>query len=247
MRQSALTIVVTALLAALAASPVAAQKGIADFREVIDIATGGSAKVSITAVIAGLGSDTLELPLNVPNARDLAVESPSGGASARITRVGDTSLIAVKFSQPPTAKTELRLTFTADKFFDWARAKSKRGIYGFSYTFTNTTTATINNYALKVLVPPGFDMTGVTSSTPRATGEEVVPPYDFATEDGRLVVNLRSRTVPPGRTAAIAFNFKPRDRNPLPAIAIGVIIALFGLYLKRDVLTRADYVRDVSG
>ncbi len=113
--------------------------------------------------------------------------------------------------------------------------------------FTNTTSATINNYALKVLVPSGFDMRGVTSSTPRATGEEVVPPYDFATEDGRLVVNLRSRTVPPGRTAGIAFGFEPRERNPWPAVAIGLAIVLLGLYLKRDVLTRADYVREVSG
>lgn len=246
MRAAVIATAGAALLVGLA-SPAVAQKGILDYRETVDIAANGSARVSIEANVAGLTGDTLELPLNFPNTRDVAMESPGGAASVRATRVGDTSLITVKFSQPPTAKTNLRIGLTTDKFFDWARAKSKRGVYGFSYTFTNTTTVTINNYALKVLTPAGFDMTGVTSSTPRATGEEVVPPYDFATEDGRLVVNLRSRTVPPGRTAAIAFGFEPRENNPLPAIVIGVIIALLGLYLKRDVLTRPDYVREVAG
>jgi hypothetical protein len=246
MRAAVIAIAGAALLTGFA-SPASAQKGILDYHETVDIAANGSARFSIEASVAGLTGDTLELPLNFSNARDVAVESPGGAASARVTRVGDTNLIVVKFNQLPTAKTELKISFMTDKFFDWTRAKSKRGIYGFSYTFTNTTAVTVNNYALKVVTPPGFDMTGVTNSTPRATGEEVVSPYDFATEGGRLVVNLRSRTVPPGRTAAIAFGFEPSESNPLPAIAIGVLIALFGLYLKRDVLTRPDYVREVSG
>jgi hypothetical protein len=113
-----------------------------------------------------------------------------------------------------------------------------------SYTFTNTTETNIRNYSLMMIFPPGYGMNGVTSTTPRTTGEEVVPPYDFATQDGRLVVNLRSPSVAAGRTAAIAFGFRQNAGSPWMAILIGLVIAGFGIYLKRDVLTREDFQKE---
>jgi hypothetical protein len=192
--------------------------------------------------VATAASDTLVLPLNFTNAKDVSLDPPAAG-SARVIKAGDVDLLQVKLAQSPAAAAKLKIALTAERFFDWTKAKTRRGTYAFSYTFSNTSNTSIGNYALRVLLPTGFSMTGVTSSTPRATGEEVEPPYDFASEDGRLSVNLRAKTVPPGRTAAIAFAFQPSGRNPLPPIVIGAIIIGLALYLKRDVLTRTDYSR----
>jgi hypothetical protein len=236
-------IAVGATLLGCMAFPCAAQtpKGITSYGESVDMAVDGSAKVAVTLSVAGLSSDTLELPLNFANVKDVALD-PAAIGSARTVRTGDVDVLQVKFGQPLAAPTTFKLSFTADKFFDWTKAKSARGIYLLSYTFSNTSNVNIANYQLRVALPAGFSMRGVTSSTPRATGEEMEPPYDFAAPDGRLIVNLRAKSVPPGRTAAIAFGFVPSGHNPLPAIAIGAIIIALALYLKRGVLTRADYV-----
>ncbi len=237
-------IAVAAALLGCTAIPCAAQtaKGISSYRESVDLALDGSAKVAVTLSAAGLTSDTLNLPLNFPNVKDVALE-PTAIGSARASRSGDVNVLQVKFGQPLAAPTTFKLVFTAEKFFDWTKAKSGRGTYSLSYTFSNTSNVNIADYQLRVALPAGFSMWDVTSSTPRATGEEIEPPYDFAAPDGRLIVNLRAQSVPPGRTAAIAFAFVPSGHNPLPAIAIGGIIIGLALYLKRDVLTRADYVR----
>jgi len=235
---------VGAALLGCMAIPCAAQtpKGISSYGESVDMALGGSAKIVVTLSLAGLTSDMLELPLNFANVKDVALE-PAAIGSARAIRTGDVNVLQVKFGQPLAAPTTFKLAFTADHFFDWTKAKSARGIYSLSYTFSNTSNLNIANYQLRVALPVGFSMWGVTSSTPPATGEEIEPPYDFAAPDGRLIVNLRAKSVPPGRTAAIAFGFVPSGDNPLPAIAIGAIIIALALYLKRGVLTRADYVR----
>ena len=139
------------------------------------------------------------------------------------------------------------VTFTAREFIDWKKARSPRGIYGLSYTFTNNVMANIGQYRLKVLLPESYEMNGVTSSTPRMTGEEIQPPYEFASESKRTVVTLRSKSVGPGKTAAIAFGFVKAGRNPLPFLIFGLLIAAAALWFKRDVLTRADYARETAG
>jgi hypothetical protein len=237
-----------AALVLLAGTPLAAAqgaKGITTYKELVDVAGDGSAKVTLT-VTAAEWPDTIELPLDVPGAKNVSAEAVGAGVAAEPVKVGDVNRIKVHFDRPPTADTPLTITYAADKFIDWAKAKPKRGIYTLSRTFTNATTADIKNYEMHILLPPGFTMNGVTSSTPRAKGSDVVPPYDFGTEDGRLAVTLRSKSVPAGGTAAIAFGFAHNGRNPWPIILVGLAIALLGLYVKRDVLTRPDYVREVA-
>jgi len=230
----------------LIALPAAAQdaKGITAYRETIEIAADGSAAVSVDVTLSGWATDRIELPLNFAKVENFAVTAEGVKAAATASKTGDVRVIKVQFEGNPPAKLKLRVTFTAKDFFDWKKAKNPRGVYGFSYTFTNTTTANIADYSFKLLLPPGFEMNGVTSSTPRATGEEVEPPYDFVNEGGRTVVNLRSKSVGPGKAAAIAFGFAPEERRLWPAILIGLLVAALGLYLKRDVLTRSDYARE---
>jgi hypothetical protein len=236
------------LLALLAALPAAAQdaRGIASYRETIDLATDGSAGVAIELMLANWAADRVDLPLNVGKPDNFAVTGDGVKAAASAARNGDVRVIRVQFEGKPAAAAKLRITFTAREFLDWKKARSPRGIYGLSYTFTNTGTANVGQYRLTVRLPEGYEMNGVSSSTPRMTGEEVEPPYDFVTEDGRTVVNLRAKSVAPGRTATIAFGFVKRERNPLPVIAIGMLVVAGALWIKRDVLTRADYVRETA-
>lgn len=152
--------------------------------------------------------------------------------------MGDARIVRVSFDGKPPAQVKLKLTFDAKEFLDWAKARKDRGVYNLSYTFTNTLVTTINNYTLKVLLPPGYVMNQVASSTPKATGEEVEPPYDFASTTGSTVVTLRSKTVGPGKTAAIAFGFKGVDGNPAPILLLGLVIAAAGVYIKRDLILR---------
>ena len=219
-------------------------KGITAYQERIEVAEDGSAKVAIILTAAGWTADSIELPLNVAKAKGFSAEAGSGPVTAGSVKVGDVSLLKVELDHAPVGKLQLKVAFTADGFFNWQ--KRAHGVYPVSYTFTNTTHTNISNYELKILLPAGYKMNGVTSSTPRATGEDVMPPYEFATEDARLAVNLRSKSVGPGKTAAIAFGVVQSGGNPLPLISIGLVIALIALYLKRDVLTREDYVREVT-
>jgi hypothetical protein len=219
-------------------------KGITSYKEIVDVARDGSAKVTLT-VTAAEWPDTIERPLDVPGAKNITAEAGGAAATAEPVKVGDVNRMKVHFDRPPSAGVPLTISYAADKFIDWTKAKPKRGIYTLSRTFTNATTTDIKNYEMHLLLPPGYTMNGVTSSTPRAKESDVVPPYDFTTEDSRLAVTLRSKSVAAGGTAAIAFGFASSERNPWPIVLVGLALALLGLYVKRDVLTRPDYVREV--
>jgi hypothetical protein len=218
-------------------------KGITAYRESVDVGSDGSAKVTVEATVAAGSPASVDLPQSFANAKDLSISASSIGATVSGVSVGDAKMLEVQFEHAPAADVPVKISFTADKFLDWSK-KPASGIYSVSYTFTNTTETNIKNYTLMMTFPAGYRMNGVTSTTPRTTGEEVVPPYDFATQDGRLVVNLRSPSVAAGRTAAIAFGFRENAGSPWMAILIGLVIAAFGIYLKRDVLTREDFQKD---
>jgi hypothetical protein len=237
------------LVLALAASPGAAQesRGIARYRETIDLAGDGSAAVAIDVTLAGWLQDYVDLPLNVAKPDALAVEAAERSPTATVVRNGDVRLIRVGFDRRPAPMQALRVTFTAAGFLDWDRARSPRGVYALAYTFANTTPTTVGDYALRVLLPAGYVVAGVTGSTPRATGEEIDPPYGFATRDGRTALDLRAKSVAPGRFAAISFGFEPEQRSPLAVVAICLLVGLVGLYLKRDALTRASFERKTAG
>jgi len=235
------------LLALLLGAPALAEdaKGITLLRETIAVAPDGSAAVTLEVKLANWASDHLDLPLNFGKPGPLAV-SGEVKADATVVRNGDARQIHVQFAGKPPADTRVRIQFTAQDFLDWKKARSPRGVYGLSYTYTNTGAMTIARYALAVQLPQGYGVNGVTSSTPRMTGEEVEPPYDFGTVDGRTVMNLRAKSIGPGKTAAIAFGFSEEERHPLPFVAVGLLIALAALWGKRDVLTREDYVREAA-
>jgi hypothetical protein len=237
-----------ALLIALAAMPVEAQeaKGITAYQEIVDLAQDGSALVTTNITLTGWDSDKLELPLNFASAENIVVEGNNFKATATAGKTGDVKVIKLQFDAKPPADTKVKITYTAKGFLDFAKAKTPRGIYNLSYTFTNATSTNIGKYDLKILLPTGYSMNGVGSSTPKATGEEVVPPYDFSNENNRLAANLHSPTVASGKNAAIAFGFQKDSGNPLLVVIVGIIIVAASLYLKRDVLTRPDFVKEVS-
>src|SRR3954466_8837256 len=124
---SSLLAVVSVLLVCTAL-PCAAKtaKGIRNYPESIDLTLDGSAKAAVTLRVAGLTSDTLNLPLNFPNVKDVALEPPEID-TASVSRSGDVNVMQVKFGHPLAAPTTFKLVFTADKFFDWTKAKSARG------------------------------------------------------------------------------------------------------------------------
>ena len=235
-----------AIFLSLAAWPAAAQdaKGITAYQELVDLAPDGSAKVTLNVTLSGWDSDKIELPLNFAKAEDFEVAAGGRKVKATAGKTGDVKVIKLQFDGKPAAEEKFAVTFTAREFFDWAKAKTPRGTFRFSYTFTNATANNITGYKLKILLPPGYNIAGITSSTPRATGEEIEAPYDFATENGRVALNLRSKSVASGKFAAIAFGFEKEERHTLPVILIGLLIAALALYLKRDVLTRPDFVRE---
>lgn len=248
------TIGIACALAAIAlATPAAAQpaqpapKGITTYRETIDLAAGGSALVTVDVTLAGWQDGVLDLPLNVANPEELKVVATGMAATIAAVRVGDVRMLRVTFGQLPAATQTLTLTYATKTFLNWERSRSPRGFHALSYTFANVTTATVADYGLTVVLPTGYLVRGITSSTPRATGEEIEPPYGFATRNGRVQLSLRAKPVTPGRFAAIAFGFEPAGHSPLPVLVIAGLIALAGLYLKRDVLTRATFEAKIAG
>lgn len=222
-------------------------KGLTTYRELIELATDGSARVTVDVTLAGWQQDRIDLPMNFATADGMTIEAPGLNASAATATVGDVRVLRVQFDRPPPTTEQLKITFTVKTFLDWTRAKSPRGTYALSYTFTNATSTTIGDYAVRIALPAGYTVTGVTSSTPRMTGEEVEPPYLFGTEGNQVVMTLRMKPVAPAKFAAIAFNFESAQRNPLPVLVLAALIALAGLYLKRDVLTSPTFERDVAG
>jgi hypothetical protein len=217
-------------------------KGITAYQEIADLALDGSANVTTNITLMGWDSDKIDLPLSYAKPENIGAEAGDLKVAAAAGKTGDTNVIKLQFNGKPPAEVKIKITFAVNKFLDWGKAKTPRGIYNLSYSFTNTTATNIGKYEFKVILPPGYVMNGVSSSTPRATGEEVELPYDFSAQNNRIVVNLRSPTMAPGKNAAIALGFKKEDLNPWPLIGIGILISLVAMYLKRDVLTSADYV-----
>jgi hypothetical protein len=245
---------ILAVLAVLAAAPPAsaqpaqpAPAGITTYRETIDLAADGSATVTADIALAGLAASELELPLNVAAADRIAVTADGLAAAAAAVRVGDVRLLRVTFERPPAASQKLRITYAVKNFLDWARSRSPRGIRTLSYTFANLTTHSVADYAVTIVLPPGHLVSGVTSSTPRASGEEIEPPYGFATREGRVEMKLRAKPVAPGKFAAIAFGFVPAERSPLPVLVIAGLLIAAGFYLKHDVLTRECFEAKAAG
>lgn len=230
---------------ALAQDKAQEKKGITSYRETIDLQADGSASVTIDLSLAGWAANSLDLPLSFAKPDNISA-SGDGVRAAALARNGDVRVIRVQFENQPPSAANVKIRFAARDFLDWKKARSARGTYALAYTFTNTATAQIGDYRLKLLLPEGYEMNGITSSTPRMTGEEVTPPYDFSFEGKRTVVNLRGKAVAPGRNAAIAFGFVPAERDPLPFILAGLLIAGVALWIKRDVLTREDYVREAA-
>ena len=245
------------IAAALAAAPVFAQvapkevpkdaakkaepKGVTAWKETLDLAVDGSAKVVLDLVLSNWDSDAIDLPLTYAKPDGITVTSTDVQATAQAGKAGDAKVLKLKFDKKPPAAAKLSVSFAAKDFLDMKKARSPRGFYAFSYSFANLASANVGAYSLKVLMPEGFKMTQVLSSTPKATGSEVTPPYDFSAEDGRTVVNLRAPSVAVGKTAAIAFNFQPERRGGAWMVAVCVILAAIAMYAKRDVLTNPDY------
>lgn len=241
-RTAAAVLVAAQLLAAMAVTAAAQTvPGFATYRETVDLATDGSAAVTIEVTLVAWPRQEIDLPLGAAAAEGFTAQAGAAPAHAAAVRVGDVRFVRVILDEPPAASQALRVTYAVKRFLDWEKSRSPRGIHALSYTFTNLTTTTIADYGLRIVLPAGYAVNGITSSTPRATGEEVEPPYGFATRDGRVVLSLRAKPVAPGRVAAVAFGFVAARRDPVPVLVIAVLVALAGLYLKRDVLTRATF------
>lgn len=222
-------------------------KGITAYDEAMEIFPNGSARMTTRLVVSGLDADEIDLPLNVAKPENFTAEGDGVKVTASAGKTGDVKVVKLRFARRPTDATRVTVAYDAKEFFDWRKARSPRGVYNLSYTFTNATSRNIGKYTFKMLLPTGFVIDGVASSTPKATGEEVEPPYDFMREKDRVVLTLRSKSVQPGKNAAIAFGFEREERNPKPVMALGFLIAALALYLKRDVLTRADFSREAAG
>lgn len=241
------------VVAAFVATPVLAQevakesakkadpKGVTSWIESLDLAADGSVKVALDLILSNWDSDAIDLPLSYAKPEGITVVSSELSATAQAGKAGDMRVLKLKFDRKPPASAKLNVSFTMKNFMDMKKSLSPRGFYAFSYTFTNLSPANVGVYSLKVLLPEGYKMSQVLSSTPKATGNEVTPPYDFSAEDGRTIVRLRAPSVAVGKNAAIAFNFQPARKSGLAMIAISIILAAIAMYAKRDVLTREDY------
>ena len=241
------------LLQLALAAPASAQqakapeaKGITAYEEMMEILPNGSARLTTKLVVSGLDGDEIDLPLNVDKPENFTANAEGVSVTAAAGKTGDAKVVKLRFTPRPAKETRVTVAYDAKEFFDWKKARSPRGIYNLSYTFTNATSRNIGKYSFKMLLPPGFVIDGVASSTPKLTGEEVEPPYNFATENDRVLLTLRSKSVAPGKNAAIAFGFEKEERNPKPVIALGFLIAALALYLKRDALTHADFTREAA-
>jgi hypothetical protein len=230
--------------AAMAGEAKSEPTGITALQESIEMGADGSAKVAVRLTLANWEANQIDLPVNVAKPEAPTAEATDVKVAAQLVKNGDIRLLRLLFDGRPPARTQLLVRFTTKEFLVWDKARRPRGEYAAAYTFTNTVPTTIGRYMLKLLLPEGYGISQVTSSTPRMTGEELEPPYDYPTEGGRVVVNLRSKLVAPGRTAAIAFTLHREGGSPLPVILAGLVVAGLALWFKRDVLTRADYARE---
>lgn len=224
----------------------AGTKSVSAWKETLDLAADGSAGVTIDITLANWDSDSANLPIAYDKPEGISVTCADLVATGQIGKVGDARALMLKFDKKPAAEEKLKIAFTVKEYINWAKARSSRGFYNFSYSFANLLPSNIGAYSLKVLLPPNYKMTQVLSSTPKATGDEAVPPYDFTTEGGRVTVSLRAPSVAVGKSTAITFNFQSSVTNALAYIIVSVIVAAIALWVKRDVLTKEDYTREVS-
>jgi hypothetical protein len=237
------------VVAAVAAMPALAQesgkkpdpKGVTAWKESLDLAADGSAKVVLDLTLSNWDGESIDLPLSYAKPEGILVESSDVTAAAKAGKTGDARVLKLTFDGKPPASANIRVSFGMKDFLDMKKARSPRGFYAFSYTFANMASVNVGSFSLKVLLPEDYAMTQIVSSTPKATGNEVVPPYDFSSANGRTVVNLRAPSVAVGKNAAIAFNFQPARKGALAVVVLSIVVAAVAMYVKRDVLTREDY------
>jgi hypothetical protein len=219
----------------------AAPKGVTAWKESLELAADGSVKVGLDLTLSNWDSDAIDLPLSYAKPEGITVASSDVAATAQAGKAGDMRVLKLTFDRKPPAATKLGVSFAMKNFLDMKKARSPRGFYSFSYTFANLSSTNVGAYSLKVLLPEGYKMKQVNSSTPKATGNEVTPPYDFSADDGRTMVNLRAPSVAVGKNAAIAFDFQPERKSGLAVVAISILLAAIAMYVKRDVLTKENY------
>ena len=220
------------LLALLLIPPAAGAAGLADYRETLTLAPDGSAAVHLSATLSDATGADVALPFGHASARALAATANGVAVPAELVHQGALTRLVLHLPQPPAGSVALAASFTAEKFLDWQKARSPRGGIAIGYAFLDTSPLRIADFQARLVLPEGYIMNGITRSLPAATGEEVVPPYTFATEAGRLTVDLRAPSLAPGQGASIAFGVRPAGRAAWPAVAGALAVALAGLWVK---------------
>ncbi|MBE0565746.1 MAG: hypothetical protein IH621_07320 [Krumholzibacteria bacterium] len=249
---SALTLFVIVLLdeaaqaAEIASAADARPDTLAAYSEIVSVAPGGDAVVTVTAVVGRVSSMTLLLPWGYGGGRGhRIVNGPVGFAPGADGEIAP--LVAVlgvphwnlRLLPGAAPGDTVVIEATVPGWHDEDAARRQFGAQAYASTWVNTSRFVLRDFRLGLELPAGQAVDAVDATTPSFNANRTPqPPYVIGRRGDRGTFTVGVASLPPAGRVAFALDSRPARRGPLP-LALGAVVCVLYLVIFRDVLKPA--------
>ncbi|MBT3236419.1 MAG: hypothetical protein HN353_10750 [Bdellovibrionales bacterium] len=211
--------------------------------EQIDVNSKGGAHVNTTVMLRGAKDQNVLLPLNFKEAK-----SVTGSVPIAPVKINGTWFFSIKLD----GKSIITYQYDVDRFMDWRIGLDLDGFPNVAvkghqnvmvkYKFTNTSVHKINNYRLKMRVPPKYAISRIIGVVPKKIKrvdpdrfQLVANGVDVGFTQGEASHETQAFTLPTGAYAGITLLIRPEKKSPWLLI-LGVGLIILWLAKNRDIL-----------
>lgn len=213
-----------------------------ELAESIQLNADGTGNVEIRALVNASGStlpvQTFALPCSF---KDIGPVSCAEMASVTATVAEIEGIRQFQVTIPPLAGGESRITlqFTAKGLFDPQKKETEDfGTIPVTYQHVNTLPQRIGSYSLRIILPEGQAVGGISEVIPKPGKNDPQLPYTLSWENQRYTVSMALAPMKTGDRQLLKFRLKSTAK-PMILLAAGLVISLLYLYFFRD-MVQAD-------
>jgi hypothetical protein len=211
---------------------------IAKYAESIRINQDGTADITTKIILGTCAKEFLYLPYNWTSVEKLQAKIGEGGESmpAEVRRSEGIDYICVTVGGKKTGDEPIVVTFRDPAYLSWKEAgPGSSGIYRHKSAFRNTTTLFIDEYAMEVILPPGFLIHSYGKSVPEYSQKDPMPPYSSKNLPDGSHIYIDAKKLSVGSRCMLEYAFVRKAFSSFLFGACIIAMALFMVFF-RDML-----------
>jgi len=206
------------------------------YLETVALVNDGSADIEVRfGTSHGAAGDTLLLPFAFTTFPDSVTRSAKIYNVFELNQFGRRSVLVV-LDSAVTQNDTLEFSFHLPEVSALGKPSAKDfGNYEISYSLVHTAAVPIERFTTTIILPAGFVINKILSSTPERPANAAVSPYVLEMIDGRHCVTLTDSTVLQGDRLSLLFQAKSEKKSVLLIIALAVVAGVY-LIVFRDLV-----------